>query len=85
MGMTKEQQARSTITKAAAPYTLGIDIGVASAAVAAAINGEIKALDGLIFGEASNSKSLEFRAALSAPSDEGSCNTHRPQKRGLPG
>ncbi len=40
-------------------YTLGIDLGTASVAVAAASNGEVRVLDGLIFGDSNNPKTLE--------------------------
>lgn len=54
-----QQPSAPSSTPSPSGYTLGIDIGTASVAVAAAVNGEVKALDGLIFGDASHPKTFK--------------------------
>lgn len=54
-----QQPSAPSSTPSPSGYTLGIDIGTASVAVAAAVNGEVKAVDGLIFGDASHPRTME--------------------------
>lgn len=54
-----QQPSAPSSTPSPSGYTLGIDIGTASVAVAAAVNGEVKAVDGLIFGDASHPQTFK--------------------------